>query len=170
MRLPRLLACTLITFAVLQTVIPLRTAEAQHCGVFRYYSQYVDVQLIDLGEPGLSVGDIRVGHVLGLDENGEQLSIHNFEAIVSPTSEENYYRFVGTGHDVYENGMISWSGTYRAPDPEVQAPVTDDADNQVIVVSVVGGTGDFAGANGTLSWFVDEDGRNVGEYNINCPD
>ena len=35
-------------------------------------------------------------------------------------------------------------------------------------VSAIGGTGDFAGANGTLTWSNDAQGRRVASFDIRC--
>lgn len=66
------------------------------------------------------------------------------------------------GHFVLVNGTISWIGTYQIEDPAES--VREDS----FEYAVVGGTGDFAGATGTLRTFDDDRGRRVAALDVAC--
>lgn len=153
----------LATIVVAGSALPLQAQDNAACAAFEVYPDYLDVRLVDLGEPGMSIGDMRVGEVRLLDDTGAEVGRQHFHATVISGGGDGTHMLLGHGDEVYANGTITWSGSFTFADPSTQGPPADD-----VVVSVVGGTGDFAGANGTLTWSNDALGRRVASFDIRC--
>jgi hypothetical protein len=142
---------------------PLHAAEGPPCGKFQVYGEYVEVKYADHAEPGVGVGDARVGRGRLLDENGNEIGHSYFHSVVVPDVDEGFHTVMGTGHGVFPNGMISTSGVIRIPDPTSAA-----THSQAFEYAIVGGTGDFVGARGTMRAFTDDQGRRVTEFDAVC--
>ena len=58
------------------------------------------------------------------------------------------------------------AGTTGSQRRGASGPIRSKADDGI--VSVIGDTGDFAGANGTLTWSNDAQGRRLASFDIRC--
>lgn len=159
----RLAGC--LTASLCLIASPALAQDGPHCGTFRVFTQFVDVQHIDHGEPGRSVGDARHGLIRYSDEAGNHVGRLVFSSVMSPGEQENEFILLGRGEAQFANGSISYQGTAIAPDPANAAPAASE-----ITASVLGGTGAFAGARGEARFFTDDSGRRVSEYVISCGD
>ncbi|MEM0907250.1 MAG: hypothetical protein AAGJ94_07800 [Pseudomonadota bacterium] len=138
-------------------------AEAPHCGPFKISVVDAKIDLVDIAEPGLGVGDIRTGVVTFAGE-GHEGPIHlPFRSHVVPSHQQEKLSLIGQGDYIFSNGTIHWSGTYDMADP-----TRSDTPPSEIIVPIVGGTGDYAGARGTVRWFQGDDGVRISEFDISC--
>ena len=118
---------------------------------------------MDHAGTGVGVGDARAGQGRLLDENGNEIGRSYFHSVVVPGADEGFHTVMGTGHSVFANGMISTSGVIQIPDPTSSATHTQEFE-----YAIVGGTGDFAGARGTMRAFTDDQGRRVTVFDAVC--
>ena len=156
----------LVAFGIGGTSIqPVRSAEGPACGKFRYYTEYLEVEYVDHGEPGVSVGDARYGYGRLSDVNGDEVARFYFHTVISPGGGGDSHVVQGSSYSEFPNGKIMTGSAIRIPDPVSVATHADEHN-----YAVVGGTGDFAGARGTLRAFNDEQGRRIAEFDIFCLD
>ncbi|MCP4386052.1 MAG: dirigent protein [Hyphomicrobiales bacterium] len=142
---------------------PVQAAEAPHCGKFNVYPGEVEVRHVDHEESGLGVGDSRIGLVRIYNEQRTEIGFESFHSKIVPGNEDGYYRLVLNAHMTLPNGYISYIGTYRMSDPSKPSP--PQTDNSY---PVVGGTGEFAGARGSVRFFNDDEGRRVAAFDLTC--
>jgi hypothetical protein len=155
-----------LAFVLLPALWAIPSAEAADgpsCGKFTVYSEHVDVVHVDKGEDGLSVGDTRHGHIHILDENGNRIGNHYFHTVVSAGGDESAFRMIAQGHMEFPNGTIVVGATFPMPDPALKA-----APRHLDVSAVTGGTGEFFGARGAVSWILQDQGPRKVEVDIDC--
>ncbi len=141
------------------------SATSVHCGNFAVQVLYTNVEYLDSGAPGVGVGDQRFGHQQLSDANNEHIGDQYFHTIVVPGGSDEFHQAIVSGHTVFANGTIDWAGTGPIADPQAEAnPGLPDEVRR----SVVGGTGDFAGARGTVVTFYDDERRGTREFDIIC--
>ena len=157
-------AVALLALAMAGTTATAQVTDGPSCGDYKFYPGIVDIHHVDRGESGLSVGDERIGQFQLVDGDGNEVAWNHFRSVIIPSREPGTYRLVGNGTEIYPNGTINWSGSYLMADPTVNAPPPEK-----LVVSIVGGTGDFAGAGGKLTWFYDDQGKRTAAYEVICP-
>jgi hypothetical protein len=153
----------LFLFAAIWAVPSAQAADGPSCGKFTLYSEHAEVVHVDKGEDGLGVGDTRHGHVHILDENGNRIGNLYFHSVVSAGGDESAFQMISQGHMEFPNGTIVVGATYAMPDPTLKAAPRD------LSVSVVtGGSGEFFGARGTVSWILQDQGPRKVEVDIDC--
>lgn len=119
---------------------------------------------IDHGAPGVSVGDVRIvrWRLFGSLTDAEA-DMHVIATVVGATP--------GGGWTALDEAVIRFAnGTLRASGESVLADPADttSADETPGQAAVLGGTGAFAGARGTMESAVSPDGRHTVAFSIAC--
>lgn len=135
------------------------------CGEFELRFVGTQVEIIDVSDKGLSIGDRRIGSAELQDADGAVLGQGYFEASVV-AAHGGGHRLIGDAHNVFDNGTLHYVIVYDLPDASQAAIPSDLA---AFEYHVTGGTGAFAGASGTVRVSSDAGGNRIAHYAIDCP-
>lgn len=116
------------------------------CGPFEVRVAKMPVQVIDLHDEGLSVGDRRLGAVDLLASDGKVLGESIFDAHVVD-EREGLFRLIGNVFHIYDGGKLHYAVIYELQDP---SNPTTPVERAPLEHHVTGGTGLFTGARGTF--------------------
>jgi len=131
------------------------------CGSFVVTPQADDIDFVDNEAPGKSPGDFRlVESDLVID--GNRVGKSYIMGTLMPSDSGDV--MTGTAIAEFPNGTIVSIGMAHAANP------TDEAHYQEgkIVAAVVGGTGAFTNAKGTVTVRTSKDGKRETAYDIHC--
>ncbi len=139
-------------------------AQTADCSPFEVFLGTWQLEVIDLGAAGLSIGDRRVGSLDLLNADGAVIGQSLFESTVAG-SHDGRYRLIGNAHHIYDNGTLHYKVVYELPDPTDPRP---QVDLPRFEYHVTGGTKAFAGAQGTVRTALGDDGRRIIALDIEC--
>ena len=157
MRLPS------IAIAVM-SMLPAFAAEAAGpaCGSFVLVGGEKGINVIDNPPEGKSPGDVRAGWRKLADENGTPVGSVQFVATLTEPGAEGGDVLAGQYYIRLPKGYIATQSVYQLPD---STDTSQRASNAVLVV--IGGTGPYAGARGTIEIVAGEAPRYV--FDLHCP-
>jgi hypothetical protein len=136
-------------------------AAGPSCGSFVVTPQVDDIDFVDEGAPGESPGDFRlVESDLVID--GKQVGKSYIMGTLMPSDSGDV--MTGTAIAQFPNGTIVSIGMAHAANPQDEAHYQEGE----IVAAVVGGTGAFANAKGTVTVKTSRDGKRKTAYDIHC--
>lgn len=129
---------------------PLATANAQEpaapvCGEMHLFQSIEEIQFVDTGAEGVDAGDRRILRWAVHDAAGEPFATFFVVTTVLQVLDEGEAA-MAEGHVVFANGDIKVS----VVDVLADAANTEQSNQAPIHWSINGGTGEFAGATGTL--------------------
>ena len=160
----RSLLCAAVLGAAVALPQSVRAQDAPGCGDFTVVNEYVQVVFVDHADDGVTVGDARVGELLVLDLEGREIGQSHFQAVVTAVDDDGEV-VSGSGQYILENGTLAWQGTYKLPNAETEGPPPYE-----VSVAVIGGTGEFEGAHGSLRWVTGQQGNRLVEFSVACPE
>ena len=131
------------------------------CGRFVVTPHVDEIDFVDNEPPGESAGDVRAVES-DLMIAGDRVGRSYITGTLMPSDNEDV--MTGTVIAEFPNGTIVSIGMAHVANPE------DEAHYQAgeIVAAVVGGTGVFANAHGTVTARTSKDGKRESVYDINC--
>jgi hypothetical protein len=136
-------------------------AAGPSCGSFVVTPQVDDIDFVDEGARGKSPGDFRlVESDLMIDGNRVGKSYITGTLVPSDSGDV----MTGTAIAKFPNGTIVSIGMAHACNPQDEAHYQEGE----IVAAVVGGTGAFANAKGTVTAKTSKDGKRKTVYDIHC--
>ena len=146
------LSTILTVFAATITAAPAFTAAAQdaaapECGSFTLTADLVSRHFHDAGDEGSSPGDKRLTHFDLTNKAGEKVGVLYIVATVLPGSDGDRFTAVATLHAEFSNGALVYQGVGSTPNPADTARTVDHE----IRYAVLGGSGDFAHATGSVT-------------------
>ena len=112
------------------------------------------------------IGDRRLNRWQYVDDNGQPVGMRYIESTVVGVDEADGDPVIVDALSVFSNGTIVSRGFAYAPNAR-QTFVSHD---QPAYFAIVGGTGDFARATGTVSAVSLGDGVYAATYELVCPD
>ena len=140
-----------------------QASDGPSCGEFTAYHEHIEAMTVDNGEPGMGVGDERYGRSRLVDENGNEIGQVYWRSSVMPGSKEGAFLMNGHGQTVFQNGTTTHRTHYHMSDPAAGGMPID-----LRVGAIIGGTGEFAGARGVLTWLPEGQGRRKLAFDIEC--
>ena len=156
---------TLFTSAAAATVIA-ASATAQplpSCGPFQITLELDHIEFFDDRDEGPSTGDRRIGRFDTFLMDGTPAGAFLFASTTLPGGEPGDYHEFGHARYTFDHGTVHISTLYTLADPsDTEHTVTTD-----YTYPVLGGTGAFAGARGTVHTQATEDGR-LHTFDLTC--
>jgi hypothetical protein len=136
-------------------------AAGPSCGSFVVTPQVDDIEYIDEGAHGKSPGDFRlVESDLMID--GNRVGKSHIMGALMPSDSGDV--MTGTAIAEFPNGTIVSIGMAHTANPQDEAHYQEGE----IVAAVVGGTGAFANAKGTVTAKTGKDGKRKTVFDIRC--
>lgn len=140
-------------------------ADDPKCGAFEMRLTNGDMRLVDPGDDGPSVGDHRVGTYDIIDADGNVIGMQIADlTIVSIRDGLSYLS--GSVSGVYDEGTIHYHIIGSVGDPTVPAVRSGQVSNREY--AVIGGTGIFSGAYGTVTAYDGDDGYRTHRFDLGC--
>ncbi|WP_421724431.1 hypothetical protein [Bauldia sp.] len=137
---------------------------APHCGTYEVITANRLAEVVDVAPEGVSVGDQRVGSHDLTAADGTVVGKSYWATKVADTS-NGVHTLIGDANHVYENGTLHHNFIYQLPDP-LKPEIPKDL--QSFDYHVIGGTGEFAGAEGTAYYSSDSDGNRIIRLELDC--
>ncbi len=140
-------------------VAPVAKAADAPCGQFTLTGGYKTVDIVDLGTPGTSIGDFRIAERVLEDSDGKRVGSLIGETVILRVSDDKKHAVMGDWR-IRINGSTLVTGALYARDNETSqfTPALD--------VAILGGTGTYRGAYGTLEIASGE--RPAYHFDITC--
>lgn len=126
------------------------------------------IEFVDTGAEGVSVGDRRIGRRTLFDADGNEVGFQMWSITVVDVSEGKPVAYISDQHDLFTDGslLMHGSGANSRVDDTQRVGGTDET---AIETAIVGGTGVYAGARGTSTRSVGNDGATVTtSHNLLC--
>lgn len=156
---------TLFTSAAAATVI-VASATAQplpSCGPFQITLELDHIEFFDDRDEGPSTGDRRIGRFDTFLMDGTPAGAFLFASTTLPGGAPGDYHEFGHARYTFDHGTVHISTLYTLADPsDTEHTVTTD-----YTYPVLGGTGAFAGARGTVHTQATEAGR-LHTFDLTC--
>lgn len=121
------------------------------------------------GDGAVSVGDKRVGERALTDADGNEIGKRYWVATVEEVTADGKAQLMSVENtNVFDDGAIF--ATYGHRDSEVQFDTAEETTltRRSHTFAIVGGTGAYAGARGTVEFTPDDDGNNEYRFNLSC--
>ncbi|MEM8564545.1 MAG: hypothetical protein AAGF57_20055 [Pseudomonadota bacterium] len=134
------------------------------CGQFEVSLANTQVELIRESADRTGIGDRRVGNydIIGVD--GSVVGQGLFEAVVA-AEHEGGFRLIGNVHNIYDAGTLHFASVYQLPDLSTSSP---DPAAGLLEYHVLSGTGDFAGASGSVKALPNDSGPTFIQFDLDC--
>lgn len=141
-------------------------SEDPHCGTFDVRLANGDMHLVDSQNDGPSVGDHRLGTYDLVNAGGNVVGSQVVDLTIVEMNEDGFY-LSGFISGVYEKGTIHYKVLFYIGDPALQSLSAGHILSNEY--AVVGGTGIFSDASGTVTALDGDDGSRVHRFDLKCP-
>ncbi|MEO1226715.1 MAG: hypothetical protein AAFX92_21065 [Pseudomonadota bacterium] len=142
---------------------PATAQQLPSCGSFQITLELDHIEFFDDRDEGPSAGDRRIGRFDTFLMDGTPAGAFLFASTTLPGGEPGDYHEFGHARYTFDHGTIHISTLYTLADPsDTEHTVTTD-----YTYPVLGGTGAFAGARGTVHTEATEAGR-LHTFDLDC--
>ncbi len=134
------------------------------CGTFAVIAKIDTWHAVDHGDEGESPGDVRLLRVNLLDHDGEEIGESYTVVTLLPSPEDGPQMVRSDSHHMFANGALAISTVTQTPNTNTDVKEL----THTLQRPVVGGTGDFAHATGTVTTATLPDGSREMTYELRC--
>ncbi|WP_421723270.1 allene oxide cyclase barrel-like domain-containing protein [Bauldia sp.] len=134
-------------------------AQEVPCGAFTLTGGSKTTDIIDLGEPGTSAGDLRIVERQLVDADGTTVGALSGRSIILRPGGDNLPTMMGDWRIRIHDGTLVASALFDHENTDTQTTTPVD-------VAIVGGTGPYRGAYGTLA--IGAGDKPTYDFDISC--
>ena len=121
-------------------------AQQPFCGAFEAERHQDLITFINHGDEGVAPGDVRILRWQLVDQDGESIGVQHATSRVMHSDIEGSYPLMGASTFLFDNGILMASAFVESRDPSD----TNTSSVRPLEWFVYGGTGEFAGATGSI--------------------
>jgi len=134
------------------------------CGEFEAVRHQDLITFINHGNEGVSPGDVRILRWQLVDQDGEPIGVQHATSRVMHSDTEGSFPLMGASTFLFDNGILMASAFVESRDPSD----TGTSSVRPLEWFVYGGTGEFAGATGSIVTTPTGDGVYDIAFDLSC--